>query len=152
MELLTRGGNTDEIDAIRDDLMEALSEMQDAKILLKDATRNHNLSMRREQEYIARIDQLTNQVNHLTSEREDKQHLLEQIEMFKDEVASQAKQRTELSAKNQRIELDKETLEEELTTLMEEKDNLELKYEDLVGEYDKSVKLLEPIFTSKCLR
>ena len=142
VELLTRS-NTDEIYEIRDDLMEALSEVKNTKSLLENALKNHNLSMRREKELIARIDHLTSQNQDLL-EYQKKNHQLEL------EVDHLTNQNLEHQQKNQRVELEKETLEEELTTLMEEKDSLELKFDKLVGEYDKSVQLLEPIFTSKC--
>lgn len=125
-----------EVNCMRNDLAEAFSGLEDAKLLLRNASEDKNLSMRREQELIARIDHLTSQNQDLL-EYENKSYNLE--------IEKEA-----LSKKNQRLELEKETLEEELTTLMEEKDNLELKFDKLVGEYDKSVQLLEPIFTSKC--
>ena len=143
VELLTRGGNTDEIDAIRDDLMEALSEVKDTKSLLENALKNHNLSMRREKELIARIDHLTNQNQDLLKYENKSYHL---------EIENEAlsKQKKDLLAKNQRLVLEKEALEDLVATQTEEKDSLELKFDKLVGEYDKSVKMLEPIFTSKC--
>ena len=126
----------EEVKCMRNDLVEALSGLEDAKLLLRNASQDKNLSMRREKELIARIDHLTSQNQDLL-EYQTKNH---QLELEVDH----------LTKKNQRVELEKETLEEELTTLMEEKDSLELKVDKLVGEYDKSVQLLEPIFTSKC--
>ena len=142
VELLTRS-NTDEIDTIRDDLMEALSEVKDTKSLLENALQNHNLSMRREKELIARIDHLTSQNQDLLKYENKSYHL---------EIENEAlsKQKKDLVAKNQRLKLEKEALEDLIATQTEEKDNLELKFDKLVGEYDKSVQMLEPIFTSKC--
>jgi len=133
----------EEVKCMRNDLVEALSGLDDAKLLLRNASEDKNLSMRREQELIARIDHLTNQNQDLL-EYQKKNHQLEL------EVDHLTNQNLEHQQKNQRVELEKETLEEELTTLMEEKDSLELKFDKLVGEYDKSVQMLEPIFTSKC--
>ena len=133
----------EEVKCMRNDLVEALSGLEDAKLLLHNASEDKALSMRREKELIARIDHLTSQNQDLLEYKNKSYHL---------EIENEAlsKQKKDLMVKNQRLELEKEALEDLIATQTEEKDGLELKFDKLVGEYDKSVKLLEPIFTSKC--
>ena len=120
---------TDGMEGTRDEILEIRSEMADAMREIRGAKGDMALGRRREIELLARIDQLKSEKQTLREatatlrtanhhlERE-KEAGLEQIKLLKDQVETEATQKTELRGQ----------------------------YDALCEEYNKSVNMLEPIF------